>query len=82
MFKKKCEVVPYEVRKQIEEWKREEGFDFEILYRYKRGKLEILTTKPGILIGYRGKSIYNLENKLKNIKGYRGHKITYIRHYT
>jgi len=81
MFKKKIRPIPYEVRFCMRYWKREEGLDFEIPYTYKRGVLNIITTKPGIIIGYKGKTINNLKEKLSNVKGFRKIKISHVRDY-
>ena len=81
MFKRTYKPTPFEITIQMREWKKEEGLKFNILYRYRKGILEIFTKEPGIIIGFRGQRIDRLNEKLKSVKGFKKCIITYIRDY-
>ena len=79
--RKKYKLAPYKISAVMREWKEEEQLSFEIPYRYRKGVLEIITTKPGIIIGRAGTCIRRLEEKLQQIDGFKKCEIVHVEAY-
>ena len=72
MGDKKCEYYFVdEVWSIINEWKKEAGVSEPVIWRkdYKRNKVCMYTTKPGLFIGYHGDRYKKYHEKIKNAIG-------------
>ncbi len=62
-----------EISELIKQWKDEAGVTGVVqvgMHYYKDGKLKICTSRPGLMIGYRGELVAKYKEKLNKIDRY------------
>ena len=55
-----------EISEVMRQWKNECQITHMILFRYSRNVLTVCTDKPGIMIGYRGDTVYKYTEIFKS----------------
>lgn len=76
MFRECMAMFNKDVDNIIEEWLNESKATFPVMWRLENGQILISSTKPGVLIGYKGRNIGLLEEKMKE-KGYKDLEIVF-----
>ena len=54
------------IQETIRHWKQECGITHTVLFRYSGNVLKICTDKPGIMIGFRGSTVYKYTEIFKS----------------